>query len=84
MIRERVRSLLCRNLSNDNLKFPINVGPKQRVLSTLALHFETNIRADQVLGYLYFEHQERENDLTMVFVGHTLSLIQSLLCHPRE
>lgn len=60
------------------------MGPKQQVLSTLALHFNTNIRAGQVRGYLAHFELERENDLTMVFFGHTLSLVQSLLRHPRE
>lgn len=60
------------------------MGPKQQVLSTLALHFNKNIRAGQVLGYLAHFELERETDLTMVFVGHTLSLVQSLLHHPRE
>ena len=59
------------------------MGPKQQVLSTLALHFNTNIRAGEVRGLAHFE-LERENDLTMVFFGHTLSLVQSLLRHPRE
>ena len=81
---ERARFLLCRNLSKNNVKFPINVGPKQQVLPTLALHFNTNIRAGQVREYLAHFELERENDLTMVFFGHTLSLVQSLLRHPRE